>query len=112
MTELSNKYNIEEQFEEYTEIDYVYDQMNELEKRINKYHNMVDNVWENIMLNFQLSNDCRMALNLNGSKTRNEFNDIMYDTPFYKQLVISHNNFSRRYNKLCEKEYKETEIKI
>lgn len=88
--------DIETEIEECTEIDYVYKKLNKIEKMIDDYDEFVNHLWNDEIEVFNNSNDCNLLLDLNKFNTKCKFMDVMNDTPYYNQLLISQANFNKR----------------
>ena len=94
-TDCHNKYLIE--------LDIVNNSLITLNELIDEYDNNMKIIWDDILVGFSISDDCNILFNFKKIKSKLEFYNIMYTTPYYKQLQISLNNFSKRYNVLQNK---------
>jgi hypothetical protein len=83
-------------FEECTELDYVYRKLYKIEKMIGNYDEFVNHLWNDEIKVFNNSNDCNLLLDLNKFNTKCKFVDVMNDTPYYNQLLVSQINFNKR----------------
>lgn len=94
--------------EDYTEIDFVFENINKLEKMIDDYFSFINFLWETEIVEFNDSADCNLIIDTHKFDSKSKFIDVMIDTPYYKQLLISQANFSKRLEVLEEMEKEKT----
>ena len=78
------------------EFDKINNSLTKINELIDDYDTNIKNIWDDIFIGFSISDDCNILFNFTNIKSQSEFYNIMYNTPYYKQLQISLKNFIKR----------------
>jgi hypothetical protein len=91
--------NIEEIKQDNSEYYNVLDTVVHINDLISKYFDFIDELWKDEIVGFNSSNDCYINID-DTYENKIKFINLMLDTKYYNQLLVSKNNFERRLEKI------------
>ena len=93
---------------EYTELDFVFDIINYLEERLERYDKYIKHIWDSVAVPFINSHECQLDIDTESYKNRREFEKMMKNVSYYKQLELSHRKYNKRFVQLQNELEKES----
>jgi hypothetical protein len=81
---------------EYTELDFVFDIVNYLEQRLDKYDKYIKYIWEEVAVPFINSHECQINIDTASYKSEKEFENMMKNVLYYRNLESSHKKYTKR----------------